>query len=74
MKMRSRIPTRVAFAIAAVLAVPAASFAQVHVIISGGFSAAYREILPEFEKTTGIKVTTTTGGSVGNGPSPTRVV
>ena len=60
---------RVAFAIAAVLALPTASFAQVHVIISGGFSAAYREVLPEFERTTGIKVTTTTGGSVGNGPN-----
>jgi molybdate transport system substrate-binding protein len=60
---------RVAFAIAAVLAVPRASFAQVHVIISGGFSAAYREVLPEFERTTGIKVTTTTGGSIGNGPN-----
>jgi molybdate transport system substrate-binding protein len=59
----------VAFAIAAVLALPTVSFAQVHVIISGGFSAAYREVLPEFERTTGIKVTTTTGGSIGNGPN-----
>jgi molybdate transport system substrate-binding protein len=72
MKKLSHTPTtvaRVAFAIAAVLALPRASFAQVHVIISGGFSAAYREVLPEFERTTGIKVTTTTGGSVGNGPN-----
>ena len=45
------------------------SFAQVRVIISGGFSAAYRELLPEFERTSGIKVTTTTGGSQGNGPN-----
>jgi molybdate transport system substrate-binding protein len=60
---------RVTLAIAAVLALPTASFAQVHVIISGGFSAAYREVLPEFERTTGIKVETTTGGSVGNGPN-----
>jgi molybdate transport system substrate-binding protein len=63
------IVARVAFAIVAVLALPRAAFAQVHVIISGGFSAAYREVLPEFERTTGIKVTTTTGGSVGNGPN-----
>ena len=61
--------SRVAFAIVALLALPTASVAQVHVIISGGFSAAYREVLPEFERTTGIKVTTTTGGSVGNGPN-----
>ena len=62
-------PTRVAVAIAAVLALPTASFAQLKVIISGGFSAAYREVLPEFERTTGIKVTTTSGGSLGNAPN-----
>lgn len=43
--------------------------AQVKVIISGGFSAAYREILPAFERQTGIAVTTTSGGSVGSGPN-----
>ena len=32
--------------------------AQVKVIISGGFSNAYRQVLPEFEESTGIKVTT----------------
>ena len=61
--------TRLAFAMAAVLAFPAASFAQIKVIISGGFSAAYQEVLPEFERTTGIKVTTTSGGSFGNAPT-----
>jgi molybdate transport system substrate-binding protein len=69
MNKRLRAPIRVALVIAAVLAVPTASFAQVTVIISGGFSAAYREILPEFERTAGIKVTTTSGGSVGSGPN-----
>ena len=69
MNRRSHAPTRVVYAIAAVLALPTASFAQVHVIISGGFSAAYREVLPEFERTTGITVTTTSGGSLGNGPN-----
>jgi molybdate transport system substrate-binding protein len=68
-RRRSHAPTRVAFLIAAVLALPTASFAQVKVIISGGFSAAYREVLPEFERTTGIKVTTTSGGSLGNDPN-----
>ena len=52
----------------AVLALPTSSFAQVKVIISGGFSAAYREVLPEFERTTGITVTTALGASQGNGP------
>ena len=58
-----------ALAIAAVLALPSASFAQVKVIISGGFSAAYREVLPEFERTTGVTVTTTSGGSFGKDPN-----
>jgi molybdate transport system substrate-binding protein len=60
---------RAAFAIAAVLTLPTAAVAQVKVIISGGFSAAYRELLPEFEKTTGVTVTTTSGGSIGSGPN-----
>jgi len=58
-----------AFVIAAVLAWPTASFAQLKIIISGGFSAAYREVLPEFERTSGIKVTTTSGESFGNDPN-----
>jgi molybdate transport system substrate-binding protein len=53
----------------AVIAWPAAASAQVKVIISGGFSAAYGKLLPEFEKSSGITVTTTTGGSQGNGPN-----
>ena len=42
--------------------------AEVKVIISGGFSTAYRQILPEFEESTGIKVTTGSGASQGEGP------
>ncbi|HTB18962.1 MAG TPA: substrate-binding domain-containing protein, partial [Bryobacteraceae bacterium] len=53
----------------ALLALPAASFAQLNVIMSGGFSAAYQEILPGFEKSTGITVTTTRGQSQGNAPT-----
>jgi len=60
---------RSAFVVAAVLTLPAASFAQVKVIMSGGFSAAYRELLPEFEKTSGVTVTTTSGPSQGSGPN-----
>jgi molybdate transport system substrate-binding protein len=52
-----------------ILAVPAASSAQVRVILSGGFSGAYGKLLPEFEKSSGVTVTTTTGGSQGNGPN-----
>jgi molybdate transport system substrate-binding protein len=48
---------------------PSLAVAQVNVIISGGFNAAYRELLPEFERTSGVTVTTTSGGSVGSGPN-----
>jgi molybdate transport system substrate-binding protein len=39
-----------------------------NVLISGGFSGAYEELLPEFERTSGIKVTTGSGASQGTGP------
>jgi molybdate transport system substrate-binding protein len=42
--------------------------AQLKVIISGGFSTAYRQVLPEFERSTGITVTTLSGSSQGKGP------
>ena len=61
--------TSAIFVIAAVVALPAPAVAQITVITSGGFAAAYREILPDFERTTGITVTTTTGASQGSGPN-----
>jgi molybdate transport system substrate-binding protein len=69
MNKRRHASTRVVIVTAAIFALPTASFAQVRVMISGGFSAVYRELLPEFERTSGITVTTTTGGSQGNGPN-----
>jgi molybdate transport system substrate-binding protein len=36
--------------------------------MSGGFRGAYERLLPEFERTSGIKVTTGSGSSQGNGP------
>jgi molybdate transport system substrate-binding protein len=42
--------------------------AQLEVIISGGFSGPYKQMLPEFEKSTGIKVLTKSGASQGSGP------
>lgn len=38
------------------------------VIISGGFSTPYRELLPEFERSSGVSVTTLSGASQGKGP------
>jgi molybdate transport system substrate-binding protein len=53
---------------AAALAWPIAATAQVKVLMSGGFSGAYDQLLPEFEKTSGVKVTTGSGASQGSGP------
>jgi molybdate transport system substrate-binding protein len=47
---------------------PAAASAQLNVLISGGFSGAYEKLLPEFEQTSGIKVTTGSRASQGTGP------
>ncbi|GKQ52728.1 substrate-binding domain-containing protein [Bradyrhizobium sp. Ce-3] len=44
----------------------------VKVIISGGFAAVYREVLPAFERSTGIKVETGSGASEGTGPKTIR--
>jgi len=38
------------------------------VLISGGFSGPYEHLIPEFERTSGIKVTTLSGSSQGTGP------
>src|SRR5215472_5218310 len=40
----------------------------VNILISGGFSGAYEQLLPEFERTNNIKVTTRSGASQGTGP------
>ena len=56
------------FVVAALLMAPVLAAAQVKVIISGGFSSAYEQLLPEFERTTGIKVSTGSGASQGTGP------
>jgi molybdate transport system substrate-binding protein len=55
--------------LAALLAIPTASSAQVKVLISGGFNAAYQELLPRFEAASGIRVTTARGASMGTGPN-----
>src|SRR5438067_376670 len=54
--------------VAALLMSPLATSAQVKVIISGGFSGPYERLLPEFQRTSGIKVETGSGASQGSGP------
>jgi molybdate transport system substrate-binding protein len=66
---RSHQWKRLMFAITLVFALPAWLPAQVVVLMSGGFSAANQELLPQFEKGTGITVTTLRGASQGDGPT-----
>ena len=53
---------------ASLFAWPVAAIAQVKVLMSGGFSGAYEQLIPEFERTSGIKVATGSGASQGSGP------
>lgn len=71
MRAQSRRVPGLVFTLAALLAMPSPSSAQLRVIISGGFSAAYGKLLPEFERSSGIEVTTSRGGSIG--PSPNTI-
>ena len=50
---------------AALLLAGAANAAEVRVMISGGLTAAYKELMPEFERLTGNKVLTAYGPSMG---------
>jgi molybdate transport system substrate-binding protein len=63
---------RLAIAAAAILVYAAPAMAQLKVMISGGFSHVYRDVLPEFERSTGITVTTGSGASQGTGPLTIR--
>lgn len=46
----------------------AANAAEIKVMISGGFSAAYYKLMPEFERVSGHKVVTLRGPSMGETP------
>ena len=65
----ARVAVLIAVALTFPVFSPAQGAPQVKVLMSLGFSAAYRELLPEFERTTGIIVTTVSGQSVGNNPN-----
>jgi molybdate transport system substrate-binding protein len=55
--------------LAGLLLLPGAvSAAEIKVMISGGFSAAYEALVPEFERASGHKVTTVRGPSMGETP------
>jgi len=69
MNHRTEVPLTKALVVIAILALTNTASAQVKVMMSGGFSAPFRELLPEFEKNTAITVTTSMGQSQGNGPN-----
>jgi molybdate transport system substrate-binding protein len=52
-----------------------AGAAEIRVMLSGGFAAAYLALVPEFERTTGHTVSTVRGGSTGTTPNsiPSRL-
>jgi molybdate transport system substrate-binding protein len=64
-----QLPKKLMFAITLVFVLAASLPAQVTALTSGGFSAAYRALLPPFEKSTSITVTTLIGMSQGDGPT-----
>jgi molybdate transport system substrate-binding protein len=65
MRFSSRNFRIVAIGVALLWLAGAAQAAEVHVMISGGLSAAYNALVPEFEKATGNKVVTAYGPSMG---------
>jgi molybdate transport system substrate-binding protein len=62
------VPISVILSVALVVTSPAPAFAQVKVLMSNGFKAAYLDLLPDFEKRTGVSVTTSNGPSQGDSP------
>jgi len=54
--------------VAMMLSSPTVALAELNVLMSGGFGGAYEKLLPEFERTSGVKVTTRSGASQGSGP------
>src|SRR5579872_329927 len=67
--MNRNSPFRFILAVAMAATLPLPAVAQVKVLMSNGFRAAYEDILPDFEKRTGISVTTSEGASQGDGPN-----
>ena len=66
--LRTAMAIRGIIVIVVMMSSPTVASAQLDVLMSGGFSGAYERLLPEFEKTNGVKVTTRSGASQGSGP------
>ena len=73
--MLARRAAALILALAGALLCTAASAAEVRVMISAGFYGAYAELVRDFERTSGHRLVTTRGPSVGDSPEaiPTRL-
>jgi molybdate transport system substrate-binding protein len=70
------VSRRVALFVAGILSFAGAACAdEIRVMTSGAFTEAYLEVIPEFERTTHIKIVTAFGASMGNAPDsiPSRL-
>src|ERR1700758_658441 len=56
-------------ALMAILPVAASPATEVKVMISGGMTAAYKEVVPVFKRKTGLAVSTAYGPSMGTAPN-----
>ncbi|MGC2781821.1 MAG: extracellular solute-binding protein [Bradyrhizobium sp.] len=65
MTLSTRIRTISLAVSAAILLTTAAQAAEIHVMISGGMTAAFKSLVPEFERRSGHKVTIAYGPSMG---------
>jgi molybdate transport system substrate-binding protein len=75
MRIESRARRVAALATAVLLAAACAQADEIRVMTSGAFTAAYRLLVPEFERTSGHRVVTTYGASMGSGANtiPSRL-
>src|SRR5271155_276327 len=67
----ARVSKRFSVGVAILLLVSAAYGADVRVMTSGALTAAYLQLIPEFEHSTHNKVLTAYGASMGNAPDST---
>jgi molybdate transport system substrate-binding protein len=65
-QLRLKMTAGLLFFVSLILVAAAADTHDVRVMISGGLTAAYLEVVPEFERTSGHKVVTSFGASMGN--------
>jgi molybdate transport system substrate-binding protein len=76
MKASSIVSRTLILVVASTMLLPgSAGAAEIRVMLSGGFAAAYLELVSQFERATGHTVSTVRGGSIGTAPNsiPSRL-